>query len=192
MPHRRSGDAKGDQPTTGADGRRQILRRGDTHQPHRPRRGFLEHLQQHVGGAFGESVGILEEHDPPASPQGLPPARATSSRASRTPIDNPSGRTISMSPWVPARAVRQSAHCPQPPLAHCNAAANARAATERPEPGGPVNSPSMRHARRRLAAHCRCGRGCRGCQLVHRRLLADHTVEDGAHSGAHSDTASER
>ena len=29
---------------------------------------------------------------------------------------------------------------PHPPSGHCKAAANARAATERPDPGGPVNS----------------------------------------------------
>ena len=36
--------------------------------------------------------------------------------------------------------VWQAAHSPQPWRGHCSAAANARAATERPEPGGPVNS----------------------------------------------------
>ena len=45
---------------------------------------------------------------------------------------------------VPASAVWQAGHWPQPgispPVVHCSAAANARAATERPEPGGPVNS----------------------------------------------------
>ena len=44
------------------------------------------------------------------------------------------------SAWVPARAVRQAWQVPSPPAGHCRAAAKARAATERPDPGGPVNS----------------------------------------------------
>ncbi len=34
----------------------------------------------------------------------------------------------------------QHAHSPQPPSGHSSAAAKARAATDRPDPGGPVNS----------------------------------------------------
>ena len=64
----------------------------------------------------------------------------TSCRASATPYDRPSGATTVTSGWVPARTVWQSSHWPQPPLGHCSAAANARAATERPEPGGPVSN----------------------------------------------------
>ena len=46
-----------------------------------------------------------------------------------------------MSGWEPASAVRQAWHSPQPvPRSHCSAAANAMAALDRPEPGGPVNS----------------------------------------------------
>src|SRR5690606_4623918 len=40
--------------------------------------------------------------------------------------------------WVPASVVTQLEHSPQPARWHCNVAANARATTERPEPGGPT------------------------------------------------------
>ena len=39
---------------------------------------------------------------------------------------------------APLSAVRHSLQSPQPPAAHCSAAANARAALDLPEPGGPV------------------------------------------------------
>ena len=41
---------------------------------------------------------------------------------------------------MPARTWWQDGHRPQPPYGQSSAAANARAATDRPEPGGPVNS----------------------------------------------------
>ncbi|SIM47297.1 Uncharacterised protein [Mycobacteroides abscessus subsp. abscessus] len=49
------------------------------------------------------------------------------------------------SAWEPAIVVRQERHRPQPrspgsSWSHSRAAARARAAVERPEPGGPVNS----------------------------------------------------
>ena len=62
------------------------------------------------------------------------------SRASATPMDSPAGVTTSTSGWLPARTVWQEEQWPQPPSGHCSAAANARAATDRPDPGGPVNS----------------------------------------------------
>src|SRR6185437_15753272 len=52
----------------------------------------------------------------------------------------PSGRISSRSAWVPAKTWRQLLHSLQPPSSHSSAAAKARAATERPDPGGPVNS----------------------------------------------------
>ena len=55
-------------------------------------------------------------------------------------MDSPSGTTRCTSACVPARVVRHCGHAPQPSSAHCSAAANARAATDRPDPGGPVNS----------------------------------------------------
>jgi adenylate cyclase len=65
----------------------------------------------------------------------------TSARISATEIDRPSGTTTCTSACVPAIDVRQPGHVPHPvPVSHSSAAANARAATERPEPGGPVNS----------------------------------------------------
>ncbi len=62
---------------------------------------------------------------------------------SSTPIDSPSGMTRRTSPCVPAIVVVQDRHSPQPGSpsdVHCKAAAKHSAATERPEPGGPVIS----------------------------------------------------
>ena len=62
-------------------------------------------------------------------------------RISFTPMDSPSGTTRRTSPCVPAIAVVQARHSPHPGTpsdVHCNAAAKHWAATERPEPGGPV------------------------------------------------------
>src|SRR3712207_3135295 len=67
-------------------------------------------------------------------------ATRTISRASSTPIDSPSGLITFRSAWVPARTVWQAWQVPSPPSGHCRAAANARAATDLPDPGGPVNS----------------------------------------------------
>ena len=67
-------------------------------------------------------------------------ARSTSARISLTPIDSPSGTTNRTSAWVPPSVVWHAWHSPHPPFGHCSAAANARAATDRPDPGGPVNS----------------------------------------------------
>jgi adenylate cyclase len=61
-------------------------------------------------------------------------------RTSATPIDSPSGTTRCTSAWLPCSTVRHSWQVPSPPAGHCSAAAKARAATERPDPGGPVNS----------------------------------------------------
>jgi hypothetical protein len=58
-------------------------------------------------------------------------------------MDSPSGMTLRTSAWVPAMVVVQARHSPQPGTpseVHCNAAAKHSAATERPEPGGPVIS----------------------------------------------------
>ena len=41
---------------------------------------------------------------------------------------------------MPAKTWWHEGHSPQPPDGHSSAAAKARAATERPDPGGPVNS----------------------------------------------------
>ncbi len=67
-------------------------------------------------------------------------AERTYWRMSLTPIESPSVEISVMSGWLPARAVVHEWHSPQPPSSHCSAAAKARAALERPEPGGPVNS----------------------------------------------------
>ena len=71
-------------------------------------------------------------------------ASCTSARISFTPMERPSGTTSRMSVCVPVIAVWHDGHSPHPrtpaTVGHCRAAANARAATDRPEPGGPVNS----------------------------------------------------
>ena len=79
-------------------------------------------------------------------------AIATTARISPTPMDSPSGTTERTSGCAPACTEWQAPHSPQPGAAdgsaaiscsarsHCRAAASARAATERPEPAGPVNS----------------------------------------------------
>ena len=64
----------------------------------------------------------------------------TTARISLTEMVRPSGTTARTSPCVPCSTVRQCVHSPQPRYGHSSAAAKARAATDRPEPGGPVNS----------------------------------------------------
>jgi len=69
-------------------------------------------------------------------------AVATSSRTSRMSMMTFSVLTEVTSGWEPDIASRQLLHVPHPggDSSHCRAAAKARAATDRPEPGGPVNS----------------------------------------------------
>jgi len=68
-------------------------------------------------------------------------AVATRSRTSWMLITTFSVLTVVTSGCVPASVMRQPLQVPQPvPSSHWRAAANARAATDRPEPGGPVNS----------------------------------------------------
>src|SRR5664280_1561759 len=71
---------------------------------------------------------------------GLIAARRTSMRTSSTPMLSCSVRTTVTSGCAPDKVVRHAEHSPQPPFAHSSAAANARAAFERPDPGGPVIS----------------------------------------------------
>ncbi len=70
-------------------------------------------------------------------------AICTMLRIESTPMDSPSGMIRRTSACVPAIVVVQARHSPHPgvPSArHCSAAAKQRAATERPDPGGPVIS----------------------------------------------------
>ena len=70
-------------------------------------------------------------------------AVATTARISATEMDSPSGTTDRTSGWLRLSTVWHAEHSPQPRLSgrsHCRAAASARAATDRPDPGGPVNS----------------------------------------------------
>ena len=63
-----------------------------------------------------------------------------SSRTSSILMERPSVRMSSTSWWEPLSAVVQSMQLPQPLLGQTSAAANASAALERPDPGGPVKS----------------------------------------------------
>ncbi|CDQ47237.1 hypothetical protein BN1047_05156 [Mycolicibacterium neoaurum] len=68
-------------------------------------------------------------------------AICTISRISLTAIDSPSGMIRRTSACVPAIVVVHARHSPQPGTpseVHCRAAAKHTAATERPDPGGPV------------------------------------------------------
>ena len=67
-------------------------------------------------------------------------ALETSWRISSTPMLSCSVRSRVTSGWAPDSDVRQSLQRPQPPSWHWRAAANARAALERPDPGGPTNN----------------------------------------------------
>src|SRR5215217_5741995 len=86
-----------------------------------------------------ESSMITTRHRPT---DGRRAARGSSSLVWSTEICSPSVRSAVTSACVPCSTVRQLWQVPQPGSAcsHSSAAAKARAATERPEPGGPVNS----------------------------------------------------
>ncbi len=71
---------------------------------------------------------------------GIRAARSITARISLTPSDRPSVATSWTSAWVRAMTVWHTWHASQPRRGHCRAAAKALAATERPEPGGPVKS----------------------------------------------------
>ena len=78
----------------------------------------------------------------------FPPAGACCARETREAISSilmirRSVVTTFTSGWVPLSTRRHSPHCPHPGVwgsSHCKAAAKAKAATERPAPGGPVSS----------------------------------------------------
>jgi hypothetical protein len=55
-------------------------------------------------------------------------------------LERGSVRTSVTSGCAPDSDVRHAVHFPQPPEPHCSAVAKARAAFDRPEPGGPVNN----------------------------------------------------
>ena len=66
--------------------------------------------------------------------------RVRSSRTSSTLMERPSVRMISTSGWPWVFAELQSLHVAQPLLGQMSAWANATAADERPDPGGPVKT----------------------------------------------------
>lgn len=105
-------------------------------------------------------------------------ARTTSSRASSMLIWGFSVTKLVTSAWVPANAVRHAWHCPHPvPCSHSSAAASARAAVERPEPGGPVNSQAWVGSLSR-AARCSCST-TRGCPTTSSHTLTAHLPGSG-------------
>ena len=128
------------QPAPRPNRRLQIVGRWRAQQPDRTCGWFLDCLEQGVGSVLGQPVGVLDQDGCQRFPAGDNAARRTSSRVSATPYESPLGRTTSTSACVPIRTVWQAEHVPQPPFGHCSAAAIARAAVDRPDPGGPVKS----------------------------------------------------
>ena len=86
--------------------------------------------------------------------EGRAAASRTRSRASFTVRVRPSVATTSTSACVPSSAVRHSRQVPQPPSGHCKAAAKAFAATDLPDPGGPVSSHAWVMAAGSVTARC--------------------------------------
>lgn len=139
---------QGEQAAARADGGEDVLHGGGAEQPDRTGRGLLDGLEEDVAAPSVRRSASSRTITCQRPPDGESEDRRTRSRVSLTPMDSRSVRTISTSAWVPIRAVWQPSQKPQPGapprarsgLTHCNAAAKARAAVERPEPGGPVNS----------------------------------------------------
>ena len=108
------------------------------------RRRLLDDLEQGVGRALGQPVGVLDHHDlPAAGAAGGATRSARCARISATPMDRPSGMTRADIGVGARHRRRTGAAVPAPGHAvdvHCSAAAKHSAATDRPEPGGPVNS----------------------------------------------------
>ncbi len=79
--------------------------------------------------------------------------------------------------WVPAIVVVHAWHTPHPPCGHCSAAAKARAATDRPEPGGPVTSHACVMAAGLATAACSAATAD-SCPTT-----SSHTVTSGPRDG---------
>ena len=160
-------------------------RRRRAQQEHRARRRLLDRLEQRVGRLLGEPVGVLDQDDLPAAECGAPGRRARPPRASRPrEIDSPSGTTAWTSGWLRRQhgvAGRALAAAGLAVRSHCSAAANARAATDRPEPAGPVNSQAcvIAPVRARPAVGRIGGRPRGRPQHVDRVVLPDQVVPHG-------------
>ena len=133
---------QGDQPAARTDRRQQVLDGRRAEHPHRAIGGLLDRLEQGVGGLLGEPVGVLDDHHlPAAADRGQ---RRTAYQvahlvdADREPIGADDGDV-----GVAAGQDRcgTSGRCRSPAAAPrtAGAAANATAAFDRPDPGGPVN-----------------------------------------------------
>ena len=133
--------AQRDQAAARPDGRRQVVGVRGAQQPDGPRRGLLDRLEQGVGGLLGGPVGVLEQHHPPAAADrrgrrlehqvaGLPDAVGEPVRPDQQQVGVRADRDLAAGRALAAAAGGGRAARP----------ANARAATDRPEPGGPVNS----------------------------------------------------
>ena len=163
-----------DQPAPRADRRQHVLDGRRAEHPDGARGGLLDRLEQRVAGLLGEPVGVLDDDDLPARARRAPaprggPGRAPRRRRSRASRCGSRRRRRASRP-APCgtrgtrRSRRRRARC-----SHCSAAANATAALERPEPGGPVNS----HA---WLIPCPPRRGP---QRLDHAALADQVVPDG-------------
>ena len=119
------------------------IHRRRAQQEHRRRRRLLDDLQQGVRRAFGQPVGVLDHHDLPAP--GGRAARGDLHDGAHL-VDADGQAFGNDSPHVGVGAChrrRAGPALPQPGSpseVHCSAAAKHSAATERPEPGGPVIS----------------------------------------------------
>ena len=125
-------------------------------------------------GLLGEPVGVLDEHHLPAA-AGRGAGRAQHQgahlvdRDRQTLRDDRRGRRRGYRRgWCGTRRTRRSR-----PVAHCSAAANARAATDRPGAGRPGEQPGVGHRagrdRRRRARPAAAARGRASARLDRRR-----------------------
>ena len=124
-----------------ADGRQDVLDRRRAEHPDGAVGGLLDRLEQGVAGLLGQPVGVLDDQDLPApadrGERGAPDQVADLVDADRQ-LLGPDDRHVGVRAGqhgVAGVALRRSRS-----VSHCSAAANAMAALERPEPGGPVNS----------------------------------------------------
>ena len=161
-------------PRPRADGDDDVLERRGAQDPHGAGDGLLDRLEQGVGGALGEPVGVLDDDDPPRTHR-RPQGRHRSQLASLLDLDRKSFGGNDIHVGVGAvhapcgtRGTRRSRAA-----GTRSAAANARAATDRPDPGGPVSSHAWVIAVVSVTARCRVATAV-SCPMTSR-----HTVTAG-------------
>ena len=65
-------DPQGHQAAPGADGGQDVVGARGAQEPHGLRRRLLDGLEQHIGGALGHAIGVLDEDDAPTARPGPP------------------------------------------------------------------------------------------------------------------------